>query len=62
MLGLKLLKGIDEERMKADIGERVREMESPDYRFPQRFGRRDYIIAALVAAFCLGMLIWGYYL
>jgi len=36
-----------------DILERVEEIESPDYVFPERFKKGDYIGLALVAAICL---------
>lgn len=45
---------IDEETEK-----RISEMEKPDYVFPERFSKRDYIITALVAAVCLAAVIAG---
>lgn len=48
--------------MDADIRERIREMERPDYRFPARFQKRDYLIAAAAAVICLAFLVGGYYL
>lgn len=47
----------------SELEDRIRRaingMEAPDYRFPRRFGRKDYIAVALVAAGCLAMILIG---
>ena len=62
MINLRIFTSIHEKQMNATIENRIHEMENPGYRFPIRFGKRDYIVAAAVAAICLFMIIWGYYL
>ncbi|MGN0587442.1 MAG: hypothetical protein ACI4JF_09160 [Oscillospiraceae bacterium] len=51
-----------EEKLNAEIEKRISEMEQSDYVFPKRFGKRDYIILAAVAAVCLVMIIVGAYI
>lgn len=53
---------VDEQQMKTEIAEKITEMEQPDFCFPSRFTRRDYALAGLLMAFCLGMLLWGVWL
>ncbi len=42
-----------------EILNRIEEMESPDYEFPKRFSKGDYILVAAVAAICLFAVIAG---
>lgn len=51
-----------EEKLNSEIEKRLDIMESPDYVFPARFGKRDYIIVAVVVAFCLIFIIVGAFL
>ena len=48
-----------EEKLNKEIESRICEMESIDYEFPERFGKRDYIILGIVVAVSLIMLIIG---
>ena len=41
------------------IEQKIGEMESPGYEPPKRFGRRDYLAVALVAAGCLALILAG---
>lgn len=41
------------------LEERIAEMEKPGYRFPARFGRKDYVSAAIVSAVCLVLIVIG---
>jgi hypothetical protein len=45
-----------------EIEARLQAMESPDYTFPPRFGRRDYFTALLVALICFLALLGGAFL
>lgn len=45
-----------------EIEKRISEMESEDYEFPKRFGKRDYAILAAVCAVCLVLIIAGGFL
>lgn len=51
------IKAIDEETEK-----RIDEMENGEYKFPDRFLKKDYEIAACAALFCLAMLLIGAFL
>ncbi|MCD7947769.1 MAG: hypothetical protein LUG13_05665 [Oscillospiraceae bacterium] len=59
---MKYFSFIDENQMNTDIENRIQEMEDPAYRFPRRFGPRDYITVAVVAVVCLFFIIVGYHL
>lgn len=48
--------------MKTEIEERIFEMRQPDYHFPKRFKKLDYISVTVVVVGCLAMVIGGYYL
>ena len=48
-----------EKELDAQTEKRIAEMEKADYVFPQRFGTKDYIIAAIVAVICLAGVIAG---
>ena len=49
-----------EEELNAEIEERLSEMENPDYAFPRRFGKKDYIIAAAIVVIGILVLIVGW--
>ncbi|MBQ8175965.1 MAG: hypothetical protein IJ035_02895 [Oscillospiraceae bacterium] len=51
-----------EEKLNEEIENRICEMESDEYDFPERFGRRDYIALGIVAFVSLLMLIIGAYI
>lgn len=51
-----------EKRLDSEIEKRLNAMESPDYAFPTRFGKRDYIIVSIVVVFSLIVLIIGAFL
>lgn len=38
---------------------RIAEMERPDYPFPRRFSRGDYLLWGVVTAVSLLLVIWG---
>lgn len=48
-----------EEKLNKEIESRICEMESSDYEFPERFGKRDHVILGIVVAVSLIMLIIG---
>lgn len=49
-------------RLHEEIERRIRIMEQEQYQFPERFGRKDYLLTALVVLGCLLMLILGAWL
>lgn len=51
-----------EKALHEEIEKRLEEMEKPDFEFPQRFSKRDYLITAVVAVVCLVILIIGAYI
>ena len=51
-----------DEKLDAEIEKRIAEMEEPNYVFPKRFGRRDYIAVGATVLFCLAAVIIGAYL
>lgn len=56
------MKNNDFAELNALIEERISEMESDNYEFPQRFSKTDYIITTVVVLFCLAFVIGGAYL
>ena len=48
-----------EEKLNKEIESRICEMESDEYEFPERFGKRDYIALGTVVIISLIMLIIG---
>lgn len=57
---MKMAKSNDyEEKLNKEIESRICEMESDEYEFPERFGKRDYIALVTVVAVSLIMLIIG---
>lgn len=48
-----------DEKLNTEIEDRISEMEKPDYEFPQRFSKTDYIITAVVIGVCLIAVIAG---
>ena len=51
-----------EEKLNKEIENRICEMESDEYEFPERFGKRDYIALGTVVIISLFMLIIGAYI
>lgn len=51
-----------DEQLDAEIEKRIAEMEGADYEFPERFGKKDYIIWAVVVVVCLVAVIAGAYI
>lgn len=51
-----------DEMLNTEIENRLREMEKPDYEFPQRFSKIDYIVTAAVIGVCLIAVIAGAFL
>ena len=47
------------DRLNREIEARIEEMERSDYRFPERFSRRDYLVWAAVVVLCLILLAVG---
>ncbi len=47
------------EAFERQLEERISAMEQPGYDFPARFGRKDYIAVAIVAAVCLVLIVMG---
>ena len=41
------------------LEERIAAMEKEGYQFPARFGRKDYVSVAVVAALCLVLIVIG---
>lgn len=52
-------KNEDVDILEVKIKEKIAEMESPSYEFPKRFGKKEYIAVAVVAAVCLALILWG---
>ena len=48
-----------DEKLNAEIEKRISEMEKPDYEFPQRFSKGDYIFTGVVVGICLIAVIAG---
>ncbi len=48
-----------EEELNRETARRIEEMEKPDYTFPRRFGRKDYLLWGAAVAACLLCLILG---
>ena len=48
-----------DEKLNAEIEKRISEMEKPDYEFPQRFSKGDYVFTAVVVGICLIAVIAG---
>lgn len=42
-----------------EIEQRIVQMESEDYQFPQRFSKKDYIVVILVVMICLALILFG---
>ncbi len=51
-----------EEKLNKEIESRICEMEGDEYEFPERFGKRDYIVLGVIAVLSLAMLILGAYI
>ncbi len=41
------------------LEEKIEELEGKDYRFPERFGIRDYLFVIFICAVCLAFIIAG---
>ena len=52
-------KNEDIDILEEKIEEKIIEMESPSYEFPKRFGKKEYIAVAVVAAICLALILLG---
>lgn len=59
---MSVFKNIDENEMKKKIESRINEMENPNYEFPKRMDKKDYLVAISMMIFCFVMIILGYYL
>lgn len=53
---------MDNNELEKQIEEKISEMESPSYQYPDRFNKKDYIFAAVVALASLALVIWGAFL
>lgn len=53
------MKTIDIAELNTEIEKRIDEMEQPDYEFPRRFSKTDYIVTVTVAFICLALIIAG---
>ena len=42
-----------------EVQARIAEMERPDYPFPRRFSRGDYLLWGVVTAVSLLLVVWG---
>ena len=51
-----------EDMLEQKILEKIEEMESPDYVFPPRFARGDYLSVLIGILICIAFLIVGYHL
>lgn len=49
----------DISQLDKEIENRIKTMESKDYKFAQRFSKKDYIITGVVVAICLVAIILG---
>lgn len=45
-----------------EIEKRLKIMEDPEYEFPERFNKKDYVIVCIVILLCLSFLIIGAFL
>lgn len=59
---MNIFSSIDEQQMQADIEKQITKMEQPDYTFPKRMTKGDYIAIGAVCFICLILIIGGYYL
>ncbi|MDR0519576.1 MAG: hypothetical protein LBG82_05950 [Clostridiales Family XIII bacterium] len=50
---------LDQEKLDSDIKERITAMESPEYDSGPRLDRRDLIVVIVIAAVCIGGMVWG---
>lgn len=48
-----------EARLDEETEARIAQMERPDYAFPRRFSRRDYLLWGVVTAVCLLLTVLG---
>ena len=48
-----------EARLDEETEARIAQMERPDYPFPRRFSRRDYLLWGVVTAVCLLLTVLG---
>ncbi len=48
-----------EKLLTEEIESKITEMESPDYEFPTRFSKKDYIFTVIVILVCLAGVIAG---
>lgn len=48
-----------DKKLAEEIEKRISEMETEDYEFPKKFGKKDYIVLAAVCAVCLILIIAG---
>lgn len=61
-------KGLDKKHMDKqdtfydELDKRITMMEQPGYPYPQRFGRRDFLLWGLVILICLAFLLLGAWL
>ncbi len=51
-----------QDNLDREIEKRINIMESPDYMFPKRFSKADYISSVVVVIACIGFIIYGFYL
>ena len=52
----------DMEQFEKAVEDAIEEMESPDYVFPKRYTKTDYIITLIVEVVCLAATLLGIYL
>ena len=48
--------------LEQEIIKRIEDMEKPDYEFPLRFSKKDYIVTAVVVVLCFALIIFGAHL
>lgn len=51
-----------QEQFMDEIEKKIQEMEAPDYEFPQRFSKKDYLFTAVVGICCLIFIIAGVFI
>ncbi len=49
----------EQNEFERQLEERITALEKPGYQFPARFGRKDYVSVAVVAAVCLVLIVIG---
>ncbi len=53
---------VDKQTLENEILSKIEEMEKPDYEFPERFSKKNFIIVLICVLASMGILIGGAFL